>query len=284
MTNPKTAAPGAAVDRLMALARDMSLAEVDAHFLCPNEGEAGSPEYIAADAKYVKARDALREALRAALLAGVAGGQTEELQLIEAVLRGYPESMARADALRAVRKLLAHPPVPVRAPQGADALPEPFGTICDDGHWLVNHKGPHGHNHVNAGWPSKKVYTEEQVRQLLAASHEVTGALPADLSALARTAGAAMFEKSGAYGNYEANSVLFSPAEWKKFCALAATPPSAAPAEPTLSEMLTVEVPLVPTQPMIEAAFRVRATMFHESEDEKNIAAYSAMVAARSQS
>ena len=41
----------------------------------------------------------------------------EELQLIEAVLRGYPESMARADALRAVKKLLAQPPSPVGTPQ-----------------------------------------------------------------------------------------------------------------------------------------------------------------------
>lgn len=56
----------------------------------------------------------------------------------------------------------------VGAEPAEKALPQHFATICDDGHWLLNLRGPHGHNHVNAGWPSKKVYTEEQVRQLLA--------------------------------------------------------------------------------------------------------------------
>ncbi|MDP2369364.1 hypothetical protein [Rhodoferax sp.] len=46
-------------------------------------------------------------------------------------------------------------------------LPEHFATIHDDGYWLANSKGPHGYNHVPAGWPSVKVYTEEQVLQLL---------------------------------------------------------------------------------------------------------------------
>lgn len=60
---------------------------------------------------------------------------------------------------------------------GDTVLPEHFATIHDDGYWNVNKKGPHGYNHVPAGWPSVKVYTEEQVRQLLASSRVTAPAI-----------------------------------------------------------------------------------------------------------
>ncbi len=60
------------------------------------------------------------------------------------------------------------PNTPVSTKPAETVLPQHFATICDDGHWIVNKLGPHGYNHVNAGWPSKKVYTEDQVRQILA--------------------------------------------------------------------------------------------------------------------
>ncbi len=61
----------------------------------------------------------------------------DELALIEAVLKGYPNSIAKADALRAVRVLQATPPAPapVQKPehlqQGVDALVSAAGTALE---------------------------------------------------------------------------------------------------------------------------------------------------------
>lgn len=50
------------------------------------------------------------------------------------------------------------------------------------------------------------------------------------------------------------------------------------PMRMALYSRILAPAPPTPTPEMLEAAFRVRATMFHESEDDKNAAAYMAMV------
>jgi hypothetical protein len=59
----------------------------------------------------------------------------DELALIEAVLNGYPDSMAKADALRAVRVLQANPPAAQPAPTVQEPVwwPRPEDQPIDNG-------------------------------------------------------------------------------------------------------------------------------------------------------
>jgi len=120
MTNPQTAAPGVAVERLMKMADDYANAAAQVSLDKFVNKIDDAPTRATQLSRYAE----LESALLTALLAGAAGGQPVAWRMVNAHHDISTDAAAAEHPMR--EPLYAHPPVPVRAPQEPD-----MRAICE---------------------------------------------------------------------------------------------------------------------------------------------------------